>query len=175
VTIARFKPGGNVALAGPLTVNGVAIISGAGLIPAISSTYFASLSGANLTALPAAQLTGTIAEARLANPFTYETSQVFSINAKTTATVYQALSDGLVLIQCATSNGNAGGATVYSDAANPPVTQVGVIAMNAAVAQAEAQTICVPILKGKYWKVTKDGTVDVGSPTVNWYPLGVAG
>jgi hypothetical protein len=38
----------------------VAIVSTAGKIPALSSTYFASLSGANLTALPSGQLVGTI-------------------------------------------------------------------------------------------------------------------
>lgn len=38
----------------------VAIVDTTGKIPALSSTYFASLSGANLTSLPAANLTGTI-------------------------------------------------------------------------------------------------------------------
>lgn len=49
---------------GNLTANGIGIIA-AGKIPAISSVYFASLSGANLTALDATQLTGTVAPARL--------------------------------------------------------------------------------------------------------------
>ena len=35
-----------------LTVNGVGIVASSGKIPAISSTYFASLSGANLTGIP---------------------------------------------------------------------------------------------------------------------------
>jgi hypothetical protein len=38
----------------------VPIVSTAGKIPALSSTYFASLSAANLTALPSDQLVGTI-------------------------------------------------------------------------------------------------------------------
>jgi len=43
----------------------VNLVDGTGKIPALSSTYFASLSGANLTALPAAQLTGTVPTATL--------------------------------------------------------------------------------------------------------------
>ncbi|HVL67207.1 MAG TPA: hypothetical protein VM364_08080 [Vicinamibacterales bacterium] len=39
----------------------VTLTDASGKIPALSSTYFASLSGANLTSLPAGQLTGTIA------------------------------------------------------------------------------------------------------------------
>lgn len=41
------------------TINGVGVIDATGKIPAISSTYFASLSAANLTSIPAANLTGT--------------------------------------------------------------------------------------------------------------------
>lgn len=41
----------------------VGIVDTTGKIPALSSTYFASLSGANLTSLPAANLTGTITSA----------------------------------------------------------------------------------------------------------------
>ena len=41
------------------------------LIPAISSTYFTSLSGANLTSLPAGQLSGTIPAAVLGNSTVY--------------------------------------------------------------------------------------------------------
>ena len=49
-----------------LTVYGVNSINGDGKIPAISSTYFASLSGANLTTLNASNLSsGTVATARL--------------------------------------------------------------------------------------------------------------
>jgi hypothetical protein len=61
---------GNLTVSGSLTVGGTAIISG-GKIPAISSTYFTSLSGANLTALNATQLTtGTLPSARLSGSYT---------------------------------------------------------------------------------------------------------
>lgn len=53
---------GSLTLTAGLTAGSgaVALISSAGQIPAISSTYFASLSGANLTALTAANLTGSL-------------------------------------------------------------------------------------------------------------------
>lgn len=51
---------GGAAVLTQVTVNGVGIIATDGRIPAISSTYFASLSAANLTSIPAGQLTGTI-------------------------------------------------------------------------------------------------------------------
>jgi hypothetical protein len=47
----------------------VGIVDATGKIPAISSTYFASLSGANLTGIPAAGITGTAATLA-ANTFT---------------------------------------------------------------------------------------------------------
>jgi hypothetical protein len=52
----------SMVLSGGLTAGSgsVGIVNSAGKVPAISSTYFASLSGANLTALPASQLTGTL-------------------------------------------------------------------------------------------------------------------
>jgi hypothetical protein len=49
-----------------LTVWGTNIIDGSGKIPALTSTYFASLAGGNLTSLNASELTtGTVADARL--------------------------------------------------------------------------------------------------------------
>lgn len=53
----------NLSVGGTITAGSgaVEIVDSTGKIPAISSTYFASLSGANLTSLPAANLTGTAA------------------------------------------------------------------------------------------------------------------
>lgn len=53
----------DLTLASPatgLTVAGVNIVNSTGKIPALSSTYFSSLAGTNLTALPAGQLTGAL-------------------------------------------------------------------------------------------------------------------
>ncbi len=60
-TVMTVTRGGNTAILGGLTAGSgaVGIIDTTGKIPAISSTYFASLSGANLTAVPASVLTGT--------------------------------------------------------------------------------------------------------------------
>lgn len=51
-----------LTIAGGLTAGSgsVGIVDSTGKIPAISSTYFASLSGTNLTNLPASQLTGAL-------------------------------------------------------------------------------------------------------------------
>lgn len=49
---ATFKDLTLTAPATGLTVNGVNIVNSTGLIPAISSTYFANLSGTNLTGIP---------------------------------------------------------------------------------------------------------------------------
>lgn len=69
VPAARISAGtfgaGSYVITGGLTAGsgGVGIIDTSGKIPAISSTYFASLSAANLTSIPAANLSGTIASA----------------------------------------------------------------------------------------------------------------
>lgn len=47
----------NALTAASVTVNGVGIIASTGKIPAISSTYFTSLSGASLTGIPASAIT----------------------------------------------------------------------------------------------------------------------
>lgn len=59
-------------------------IPGWSLIPAISSTYFTSLDASNLTSIPAGQLTGSIADARLSSNVplknvgnTFASTQVF--------------------------------------------------------------------------------------------------
>jgi hypothetical protein len=53
-------------LAGRLSVNGVVVVGTDGRIPAISSTYFASLSGANLTGITEASITDSTILARVA-------------------------------------------------------------------------------------------------------------
>jgi len=80
--------------AGSVTVNGVGIINALGQIPALSSAYFASLSGANLTAIPAASIvagslgTGDFAitgKLSLASAFTPQVATKATINAITGA------------------------------------------------------------------------------------------
>ena len=74
----------------------VGIVDTSGKIPAISSTYFASLSGANLTGVPAAAVTGTAAILG-ANSFTAEQSVVGGVRVSTSATsVFKCLDVGAV-------------------------------------------------------------------------------
>jgi hypothetical protein len=65
-------------LAGRLSVNGVVIVGTDGRIPAISSTYFASLSGANLTGIVETAITDGTLLARVADAETVSGSWTFS-------------------------------------------------------------------------------------------------
>jgi len=68
---------GDLGVSGTVTVGGVALVVG-GKIPAISSTYFTSLSGANLTSLNATELTaGTLPSARLSGIY----SEALTLNS----------------------------------------------------------------------------------------------
>ena len=75
-----------LTVAGGITAGtgNVAIISAAGKIPAISSTYFASLAGTNLTDIPPAGITGTAAVLG-ANSFTAAQSIIGGVNISTSA------------------------------------------------------------------------------------------
>jgi len=72
----------DLTLASPttgLTVAGVNVINSSGKLPALSSTYLASLSGANLTGILTSALSGNVAMANLANgTFTVVTSTTTS-------------------------------------------------------------------------------------------------
>jgi hypothetical protein len=91
-----------------LQTNGGAWVSQ--LIPAINSTYFTSLSGANLTALPASQITGTIPAAVLGNSPLYIGTTLVTLNrgsgALTLAGVTSALATALASTPTKCSAGN---------------------------------------------------------------------
>lgn len=78
----------NLTLSAPttgLTVNSVNIVNSSGKIPAISSTYFTSLDGSNLTGLSASALaTGTVPAARLGSGTPDSTTYLRGDNAWTT-------------------------------------------------------------------------------------------
>lgn len=65
----NVSKGGAITMASGITAGSgvVGIVGTDGRIPAISSTYFASLSGANLTALTATQLSGNVPVANMGN------------------------------------------------------------------------------------------------------------
>lgn len=106
----------------------------------------------------------------------FGTTSNFSWAAKSANTVYQAASDGFVVVSSSNLATNFAIHTIYSDASNPPTT---VRAINGGVTNGNAtglwQSVTVPIKKGDYWKA--DNTGSSGSPTVYlwWVPLGTAG
>jgi hypothetical protein len=92
-------------VAASVTVNSVGIIGADGRIPAISSVYFASLSGANLTSLNASNLaSGTVPSAVISG--TYSGTVTFSASGNTFRGSHQS-SDGSagVTITCPTFGG----------------------------------------------------------------------
>jgi len=89
------------------------------LIPAISSTYFTSLSGANLTNLPAGQLSGTIPAGILGN------SSVF---IGTTAVPLNRASGALPLTGITSIDGSAATAGTVTTAAQPNITSAANLA-----------------------------------------------
>jgi hypothetical protein len=105
----------------------------------------------------------------------YGYSQVMSVNAKSLTTVYQAPSDGFVLVQCNATTGNwQGYAEVRVQSVNPPVTVRAKTYVGANTTD-RASTICCPVKKGEYWRVIL--TISQGTPYVdiNWFPLGLLG
>ena len=79
--------------------------------------------------------------------------------AKSNSTVYLAATDGFVNAWANTANGTVKG---YTDSSNPPTTQLG---GNFGDAGAYNHGICMPVIKGDYWKVT-------GATAVFWTPCG---
>jgi hypothetical protein len=64
--------------AGSISVNSVGIVGADGRIPAISTTYFASLSGANLTGITEASITDSTILARVASTETVSGAWTFT-------------------------------------------------------------------------------------------------
>lgn len=106
---------------------------------------------------------------------TYGKSAVFSWNSKTIDTVYQALSDGLVICYVDAVSGPWDGyIKVYTDASNPPTTLRGSVKANDVYVGANSVT--VPVKKGDYWKAAKvDGVGGTFFGALYWVPLGLNG
>lgn len=103
----------------------------------------------------------------------FGTSQNFSWNVKAIDTVYQAASDGLVLItmdSLTTGDGIAYG-FLYSDAANPPTTQRARVNIN----PNDWRSFMAPVRKGDFYKLTTSVLAGTVNFTVAWIPLGTAG
>lgn len=102
----------------------------------------------------------------------YDTASVFSWNTKSRDTVYQALSDGLVVV--AVDNTTlAGILTGLTDSSNPPTTQRGVAGSTTAAAASTYSSFTMPVKKGDYYKVVSSSGVPTF--TIYWVPLGLNG
>lgn len=107
------------------------------------------------------------------------TMQMFSWTSKTIATVYQAASDGLVVVYYTQDSSNYGIVDGLSDSSNPPTTQRcrgGQIGSGSNSFPAFG-SFTMPVKKGDFYKVYLQ-TVSAGAGptvTINWVPLGTAG
>ena len=94
---------------------------------------------------------------------------------KEVTTIYRAETDGYAIVTLEAFNiGDLWQGVVQAEAATPPQTHRG----GAEITRAEMlrrASICVPVPKGYYWRVTVAATT--GTPTVEvyWLPAGPAG
>lgn len=105
----------------------------------------------------------------------WNTSQVFSWNAKTVTTAYQAASDGFVVAVCDASGGGArvGQIIGYTDASNPPTTvRGGTVGSSGGPSQG---SFMMPVRSGDYYMTTATDLVSTCSYTMYWVPMGTAG
>ncbi len=80
--------------------------------------------------------------------------------ARSSATVYQAATDGFVV--CG-GDGNDPQSEILTDSSNPPTSVRGSNSFNGAV----LSTCCAPVKKGHYYKMTMQGTTTFAF----WIPL----
>lgn len=101
----------------------------------------------------------------------FDTTAVMTQTAKSSSTIYQAASDGLLnVVINATSPGGTGDVEVRTDTNATPTTVCGRTS-----AANNYQSLCVPVKKGHYYRTvvnTNTGTVGV---TILWTSLGTSG
>lgn len=160
-----------------------------------SSTYFSSLSLANGTSIPAGQLTGSVADARLSanvpllnavtNTFTGTLSagtmqpQVlvatfgnsFVRTSKSTGVVYQALSDGVVEVKAVGDASGFGHVEILADPVNAPTVERA----KCTIDPSKATTCVAHVLRSEYYKVVKTEDAAVLTVTVTWISNGIGG
>jgi hypothetical protein len=89
--------------------------------------------------------------------------------ARAENTVYQAATDGFVIVHGPGTGHGYGYVSGYFDSSNPPVTLRARNGSGYADVGGGA-TITMPVKKDHYWKVTRTG--NIGAMTVYWLPLG---
>jgi hypothetical protein len=102
----------------------------------------------------------------------YDTASVLSHNVRARDVIYQAASDGFVIVYGTESAGNSS-VEIRTDAAATPTTVRG--GWTIAVTSNLGATATVPVKKGDYYTVVT--TLDGGglTTTVNWVPFGLNG
>jgi hypothetical protein len=150
----------------------------------ISSTYFSSLSGANLTSIPETAITDGSLLARVGSTETisadwtfsanmnYATTGVFSWTAKSANTNYQAASDGLIIawVNPEGGGGGVGSIELRTDSGTPPTT----VRSRALFANGSI-TVITPVKKGDYYRANVTYDSGGGVETIFWVPFGTGG
>jgi hypothetical protein len=106
------------------------------------------------------------------------TTQMFSWNSRTAGTIYQAASDGLVVVVFSSTNlvNAANQITGFSDNSSGPTTIRADWTSTIAAATALVESFMFPVRKGDYYKVVAAAGVGGSfTPTMWWVPLGTAG
>jgi hypothetical protein len=101
----------------------------------------------------------------------WHSAAVFSWVAKSVDTVYQAATDGFVVIIVNGQTDAVGTATTFSDASNPPTTIRGKTAYD----PGKLLTVTTPIKQNDFYKVTTATSTGTPAFTMYWVPMGTVG
>jgi hypothetical protein len=105
------------------------------------------------------------------NKTQWYSAAVFSWVAKSVDTVYQAATDGFVVIIADGQASGVGTVTTLSDASNPPTTVRGAATFD----PVKVHTVTTPIKKSDYYKVATSTSAGTPAFTMFWVPMGTVG
>jgi hypothetical protein len=105
------------------------------------------------------------------NKTSWYSAGVFSWVSKSVNTVYQAATDGFVVIIANGQTDGVGSVTTYSDASNPPTTVRGATTFD----PAKVYTVTTPVKRSDYYKVTTSTGAGTPAFTMFWVPMGLIG
>lgn len=101
------------------------------------------------------------------------TGGIQSAVSKALDTVWQAASDGILVLDVDLGAGGAANYTIFSDGSNPPVTQVG--SLDVSLSPHPNDTISVPIKNGAFYKVKTNASSGVVTASALFYPFTIGG
>jgi hypothetical protein len=140
--------GGTGATAAANGASGVVVLNGSTQLPAVSGALLTNITGANIVTPLGAW-----------NPYSTGTTP-WANN-----TVFQAATDGFVIVDHVSNSGNL---SFYTDASNPPTTKRGYWDSGTASGGVSG-TITCPVKKGEYWKVVD---ASAGTFVAYFIPIG---